>query len=127
MDHEKLNYFKKRLLDEQKLVEGELKSLGVQDERAPGGWDATPGDIDDTATEPDEIADRIEELEGNEGEIREISAHRKNIDRAIAKIEEGAYGICEISGEPIEEDRLEANPSARTCKAHMNDESSLSE
>ncbi len=125
MDHEKLNYFKKRLADEQKLVDGELKSLGVQDERTPGGWDATPGDIDDTATEPDEIADRIEELEGNEAEIREISALQKNIERALNKIEEGRYGICEIDGGAIEEDRLEANPSARTCKTHMNDETRL--
>ncbi len=127
MDHVKLAHFKKRLEEERKLVEQELKSLGVQDEHTPGGWDATPGDIDDTATEPDELADRIEELEGNEGEIKEIGAQKRNIERALAKIEEGAYGVCEISGHPIEEDRLEANPSARTCKAHIDDESRLTD
>ena len=127
MDHETLEHFKKRLEEEKKLVEQELGNLGVRDEHTPGGWDATPGDIDDTATEPDELADRIEELEGNEGEINEISAQKKNIERALAKIEEGTYGVCEISGEAIEKDRLEANPSARTCKAHIDDESSLSD
>ena len=127
MDHDKLEHFKKRLTEEFKLVEQELKSLGVADEHAPGGWDATPGDIDDTATEPDELADRIEELEGNEQEIKEIGEQKKNIERALAKLEEGTYGVCEISGHPIEEDRLEANPSARTCKEHLEQESELSE
>ena len=41
------------------------------------------------------------------------------VDEALEKIEKGTYGICETGGEKIEEDRLEANPSARTCKAHM--------
>ncbi|MEK7091498.1 MAG: TraR/DksA C4-type zinc finger protein [Patescibacteria group bacterium] len=38
---------------------------------------------------------------------------------ALAKIDAGNYGLCEISQEPIELDRLEANPSARTCKKHL--------
>ena len=37
-----------------------------------------------------------------------------------AAIAAGTYGTCEVSGEQIEEDRLEADPAARTCKAHMN-------
>ena len=127
MDHDKLDYFKKRLLDEQGLVGDELKSLGVRDERAPGGWEASVGDVDQSATEPDEIADRIEELEENQGEIREISTQARNIQRALTKIEEGTYGLCEMAGETIEEDRLEANPSARTCKAHMGDDGRLTE
>jgi RNA polymerase-binding transcription factor DksA len=37
------------------------------------------------------------------------------------QIEKGAYGTCKICGEKIEEDRLEANPAAQTCKLHMNE------
>ncbi len=127
MDHEKLAYFKKRLEDEEKLAESELKSLGKQDPNVPGVWDATPGEIDSTATEQDEIADRIEDLEGNEAQLKEIEIHWRNIKRALLKIEEGSYGVCETNGEAIEEDRLEANPSARTCKAHMGNDASLVE
>lgn len=36
----------------------------------------------------------------------------KAIDRALAKIEEGTYGICEISGEEISKKRLDAVPYA---------------
>lgn len=35
------------------------------------------------------------------------------IDHALTKFEEGTYGICEVSGEPIPEERLEAIPWAR--------------
>ena len=39
---------------------------------------------------------------------------------ALERIEKGTYGICEVGNEEIEEDRLNANPAARTCKAHLN-------
>lgn len=35
------------------------------------------------------------------------------IDHALSKFEGGTYGICEVSGEPIPEERLEAIPWAR--------------
>lgn len=36
----------------------------------------------------------------------------KQIDRALEKIEEGTYGVCDISGEAILKKRLEAIPYA---------------
>jgi RNA polymerase-binding transcription factor DksA len=57
--------------------------------------------------------------------VREITTHWSDIKRALENIEQGTYGICEVGGEEIEEDRLEANPSARTCKAHLSQERSL--
>ena len=49
-----------------------------------------------------------------------LQARLTDVNVALGKIENGTYGICEVSGEPIEADRLEANPAARTNKAHMN-------
>lgn len=37
----------------------------------------------------------------------------REIDLALSKIEDGTYGICEESGEPIEKVRLEKQPWAR--------------
>jgi DnaK suppressor protein len=36
----------------------------------------------------------------------------QNVERALQKIEEGTYGICEDTGEPIPRGRLEAVPEA---------------
>ena len=125
MDQEKLEYFKEKLTEELEHTKKELDQLGVEDEA--GEWDASVGNIDESATEPDELADRVEEYEEDESELSTISKHHKDILRALERIEDGSYGICEVGGEEIEEDRLEANPSARTCKAHMEQEGELSD
>jgi len=39
----------------------------------------------------------------------------REIDQALQRMEEGAYGICAVCGQPIDEARLEAFPSAITC------------
>ena len=36
----------------------------------------------------------------------------QSVDRALQKIEEGTYGICDDTGEPIPKGRLEAMPEA---------------
>lgn len=46
------------------------------------------------------------ELTGKEAEIL------RKVDRALEKISEGTYGVCDITGEPIPFARLEAIPYA---------------
>ena len=76
-------------------------------------------DIDHTATEADEIADRMEAEEENSSETATLLARKKEITAALARMTTGTYGFCEECGEKIEADRLDANPAAATCKAHM--------
>jgi len=40
------------------------------------------------------------------------------VDAALARLAEGAYGICATCGEPIDEDRLAEVPTAETCGRH---------
>ncbi len=117
MTPEKIADFKKKLEEEKKVVEGQLGSMGAKD--GAGEWTAGPGAIDEGATEPDELADRMEQQEENADEIAALAPRLKDINDALEKIEEGIYGACEVSGEPIEEERLEANPAARTCTKHL--------
>jgi RNA polymerase-binding transcription factor DksA len=37
------------------------------------------------------------------------------VENALAKFEQGRYGLCESCGKPIAEARLEAKPAARLC------------
>lgn len=37
------------------------------------------------------------------------------LDRALARVEQGAYGVCERCGEPIAVERLDALPATTTC------------
>lgn len=70
-------------------------------------------------------ADAAEEADGRIAELDALETRYRSITRALAKIASGTYGTCEISGEPIETARLAANPEARTCIAHMDQESEL--
>ena len=118
--------FKKRLEDELKLLEEELKSVGRINPSNPKDWEARPGEMDIMEADRNEAADRIEQFEENSGILKELEIRYNNVKRAIKKIEDSVYGVCEISGGQIELDRLEANPAARTCKKHINDEEKLS-
>lgn len=66
-----------------------------------------PADNADTAAILND-EEREQALESNEQEI----LHQ--IDHALDRIEEGAYGICEITGKPIPVERLRAIPWATT-------------
>jgi|AntRauTorckE6833_2_1112554.scaffolds.fasta_scaffold00494_14 RNA polymerase-binding transcription factor DksA len=70
-------------------------------------------------------ADLVEDWNERRASLSELETRYQNIKRALRKIEDGTFGVCEISNEPIEEDRLEANPAARTCKAHLDQEQDL--
>lgn len=47
--------------------------------------------------------------------ISQTKKSLEEIDAALARIEEGTYGICENCGEPISRSRLEARLVARRC------------
>lgn len=49
---------------------------------------------------------------------------RDDIERALAKMEDGTYGLCEASGEPIPFERLEVLPTARYRIEHVPPEDS---
>jgi DnaK suppressor protein len=46
---------------------------------------------------------------------RSIAGGLAEVDRALEKIDEGTYGVCDDCGEPISPERLEAMPSATLC------------
>lgn len=106
-------------------VTAELQTLGVQNPDVAEDWEATPDGVATGEADPNIGADRVEDWDTRRATLATLETRFNNIKRALQKITDGTYGTCEISGEPIEEDRLEANPAARTCKAHINNEADL--
>ncbi len=47
--------------------------------------------------------------------ITALRATREDIDRALAAVDRGTYGVCVACGRPIGSERLQARPSASTC------------
>ncbi len=112
-------HFKKKLEEELSKVEGELKSVASL--TPEGEWEPKEVAMDTLPPQADanEAGDHIEEYEENKGIDAALEGRWVDIKAALEKIETGTYGRCEVCDAPIEEDRLEVNPAARTCKAHM--------
>ena len=73
-------------------------------------------DVMSPIAEPNEAADKLEE---RGEEVPVLSGRLVDVERALLNIEGGTYGVCEVCNKAIEEERLEANPAARTCTVHM--------
>lgn len=48
---------------------------------------------------------------------KKLDAKLHDVERALAKLHEGTYGVCDSCGEPIAPERLEAIPWAVLCIA----------
>ena len=101
---EDLERFRKRLLEERASVESRIRARTQQLE---GTGDQEVGDQGDEAQS---IFEREQAIDDNDLD-RELLAR---IDRALARIDAGTYGVSEVSGKPIPIERLEALPTATT-------------
>lgn len=111
--------YQKALEEEKQTLETELASMGTRNPET-GEWEVTPTAPEEGETsDQNDAADRFEGFEERSATLATLQKRLTDVNDALAKIAAGSYGICEVSGNPIEEDRLAANPAARTCKAHM--------
>lgn len=113
-------HFKDRLQDELESVENSLHDIAAFNKET-GEWEAKGEDMETMSPTQDsnEFADKLEEFEEHREELPALQIRWSEVKQALEKIDAGTYGTCEVDGGAIEEDRLEANPAARTCKEHM--------
>jgi DnaK suppressor protein len=101
MNERQLEYFRRKLLN--------WKQELLADSR-----DTIEGLQDNTRNIPD-VADRASEETDRALELRTRDRQRKlvaKIDSALRRIDEGEYGYCEVTGDPISLKRLDARPIA---------------
>ena len=101
MNEMQLEYFRQKLLEWKKSLIGQ--STDTLNELKEGGLNR-PDDIDRASLE----ADKALVLRTRDRARKLIS----KIDEAIKRIEDGVYGYCEETGDPIGIERLEVRPVA---------------
>lgn len=111
--------FKEKLEAEKKLLEGELSTISKMNPDNPNEWQATSEQMEVDSADENEVADKMEELDENKAILDQLEPQLNEVRAALDRIENETYGICEVCGKEIEKNRLEANPSAKTCKTHM--------
>ncbi|MDO8589870.1 MAG: hypothetical protein Q7R69_01185 [bacterium] len=112
-------HFKTKLEAEKKLLEEELEKVGRRNPDNLSDWEATPADKDTSQADENTVADGVEDYEDNVAIVDTLETRYRDLKIALDKIKQGTYGICETDKEEIDTERLEANPSARTCRKHM--------
>lgn len=101
MNEKQLGYFRAKLIDWKETILRESQDTLATLQNEP-------------MREPD-VTDRASSETDWSIELRTRDRQRKlisKIDAALRRIEEGEYGFCEVTGEPISLGRLEARPIA---------------
>jgi RNA polymerase-binding protein DksA len=109
---EQLDDFRSTLLERQSELQGEIEDgsrrrVEEDDFRTMAGEVGDAGDAS-TATEQADL--RNSQIARDVAELRAVEA-------ALARIEDGSYGLCTRCGGEIGEARLRANPAAERCFA----------
>jgi RNA polymerase-binding transcription factor DksA len=115
---ENIDVYKKKLEEEKVLVERELGHIATKNPDNPEDWEPKPEDVPQTTADPNEMADRLEDFGERRSTEHSLEVRLNNIKRALKKIEEGTYGVCDVSGKEIPKDRLDANPASTTLAEH---------
>ncbi|MEX3014937.1 RNA polymerase-binding protein DksA [Gymnodinialimonas hymeniacidonis] len=101
MNDKQLEYFRRKLLTWKNDLLDESRS--------------TVSTLQDGTRNIPDVADRASEETDRALELRTRDRQRKliaKIDQALRRVEEGEYGYCEVTGEPISLKRLDARPIA---------------
>ena len=101
MNDRQLEYFRRKLIAwKNDLVEDSKDTIE--------GLQGNARNIPDMADRASEETDRALELRTRDRQRKLVS----KIDAAIRRIDEGEYGYCEVTGDPISLKRLDARPIA---------------
>jgi RNA polymerase-binding transcription factor DksA len=64
---------------------------------------------------PADVGTEMFEREKDYSILEQVAAEMQEVERALHRLEQGTYGICEDCGRPIAAARLAARPSANLC------------
>ena len=103
-----LEFFRGLLLEKRREIVGDMSSMEREALRNSGGSNLSnlPIHMADMGTDNYEQEFTLGLVEKDRVLLREINT-------ALAKIQDGSYGICEGTGKPISKVRLEAQPWAK--------------
>ncbi len=104
---------RKKLKKEEKEIEKSLSKFAKENPDLEGDWETKYPNLglNDLDTEEDEV----EEFSTLLPIEYALELKLKDIKKALRRMEEGNYGICEDCNEEIEEARLRASPEAQKC------------
>ena len=114
LDEQTLNEIKDSLLVRREQISGELQELAKKDDHEADNLGAK---FPEYGSKPDENAQEINDYTTNIATEKILEKTLEDIDSALARMENGTYGICKYCKQPINVKRLIARPVASACMA----------
>ena len=120
----KLEELKIALEKERDLLVKELETIATPDPNVKGDWDIKHsewGENQITSQEELESGESVNEIDEdmkNKALSDSLELRLRDVNDALERMKEGAYGICEVCKKEIPTERLEANPAAKTDIEH---------
>lgn len=102
-------------------IENELREIAVRNPKTDD-WEVSTAGATHPEADTDLLADAAEEADERVSVLAELENRYHAIVHAIEKINTGTFGTCEVCTSVIEAERLQANPAARTCILHREEE-----
>jgi len=87
----------------------ELRSEGLDEEQS-----AQSGDLTHYDQHPADQGSELFEREKDLAILERLEVDLAEIEAALQRLDEGTYGVDEVTGDPIDPERLDALPAART-------------
>lgn len=109
---------KEKLEVERDMLVGQMKDMGKLNPET-GEWEAVPEAMDHIETDQNDMADRFEDFETKSSMMKVLEPKLKSVLNALKHINRESFGKCIVCKKDIEMARMDANPSARTCKKHL--------
>ena len=103
---------RERLHAERGRVEGLIES--VKGDLGDGGDNDQTSELSDYDQHPADTGSETFEREKDLSILEQLEAELAEIQAALRRIDEGTYGIDEVTGKTIPTERLDAVPTART-------------
>ncbi|PEY32447.1 hypothetical protein CN354_21135 [Bacillus cereus] len=119
---QQINHFKSILEKQLHEIEQTLQSHEGEDRASER---ESVGELSAYDNHPGDMATELYEREKDFGLIEFWHKQLQDTKHALQKIEAGTYGVCEVSGEEIPLERLEAIPTATTCIEHTTNKLNL--
>lgn len=108
-DQEFLDNMKAILLEEKERLERELGQFTKKDEKVADEYNAT---IPEYGNEEEDNAREVADYTVNKTLEITLEKSLRDVNAALRRMEEGTYGICKYTGEPINKKRLQARPTS---------------
>ena len=118
MNKKLLQQIKKTLEKEKEALEDELQRFAKKDKNLNGNWNTKFPSLGEKSggSSMEKAADEVEEYAALLPIEFNLEKKLQDVNITLEKINKAEYGICEKCKKPITIDRLEALPTARTCK-----------